>query len=111
MNKIIEYPESTTEIVEVRFHIVKDRREVENIFAGVKADEVSLFRKAVDHVTFQPMYYITIQKPNRHAEYYRVILEWIVDVQRSTENDELKLIYEKLGATKSLEFSVMPKPL
>ena len=74
MNKIIERPESITEIVEVRFHIAKDRREVENIFAGVKANEVSLFRKAVDHVTFQPIHYITIQKPNRQAEYYRIPL-------------------------------------
>ena len=59
----IERPDSTTIFFEKPFHLLKDEKEVQNIFGDETPKDVVIFLKWVDSNNFDPMVAFIIKKP------------------------------------------------
>ena len=82
MSKIIERADSTTVMVEIPHHLIKDAQEVKNIFAAAPPDsKVQTLQRSVDMKTFQPQISFRLISPKLtfKAEYYIATIEHLID--------------------------------
>lgn len=60
--KVIESKEATTIVHEILFHKCRDKKEVQNAFAGVLPDNIHMYQRVVDMETFVPSYWVIVTK-------------------------------------------------
>ena len=89
--KKIERPMSTTVIDELPFHYCKTVEEVNNAFAGVKPEDVFMYRRTVDMETFQPQLMILVKtRSEMVSDWYK----WVVPMELYVASDALQFLKE-----------------
>lgn len=72
--KTIQRPESTTIILEEKFHFIKSKEELKNVLEGVKEEELLLWGRLIDVDSFQPLVaFIILKQGNSISESYKYI--------------------------------------
>ena len=83
--KKIERPDSTSMVVELKAHVIKDRDEAVNIFSSVNEDEgdqAIVLQRFVAEDSYQPMLLVMVHKPKSGSftkEYYVSSSEILLD--------------------------------
>lgn len=63
--KIIERPESTTYVLDMPFHLIKDEKEAENVRKLIGDKKIFQVQRIVDMQTFQPMLAFAIPEDDK----------------------------------------------
>ena len=59
--KIVERPQSTTVVLDAKFHLCRSTQEVANSLAGVDKDNIIVWGKIFDPVSFQPQLAVIVK--------------------------------------------------
>lgn len=65
--RILKRPDSTTVLAEIAFHLIKSKKEADNIFKDVDVKNIHILLKIVDDKTFEQMIYCMIYRINIHS--------------------------------------------
>lgn len=79
-------PDSTTKVISIPFHVLKNGKETKNVFEKVNPEDVVLIQRLIDSHTFQPevAFMIKRKQPDNMSiqafnQYYIGLMEYFVD--------------------------------